>query len=122
MGGRAARTKGHSFEREVAILLRQIDKGARRNVEETQVSGLDIKTSLPLGIQCKRFKNWHITPEAALLQAASASEPHQTPVLISKIDHKEATVTMYLYDWFDWCKRLFGIPEMMVKQEGTAGA
>jgi hypothetical protein len=113
--GRAARVKGHGWERTVAIHLRTVDPSARRNVEETQISGLDIKTKLPLAIQCKAFSKWHTTVDEVLLQAAKAAEPGQTPVAIVKIDRREPTVTMYFTDFMAWITELFGACEEEVK-------
>ena len=64
-----ARTKGHSFEREFAQRLRALDPTAKRNVEETQDGSVDIKTRLPLAIQCKCLGRWSLTPHKILEQA-----------------------------------------------------
>ena len=88
--GKAQRVKGHSFEREVARLLRDLDPSARRNVEEPQVAGCDIKTKLPLAIQCKCLKNWSVLPHSILAQAAGgADSKEQIPVGIVRIDRKK---------------------------------
>jgi hypothetical protein len=67
-----ARQKGHSYERYIAIRLREsgLDPNARRNVQETQQASVDILTDLPFAIQCKNLGRWSTTPHAVWLQAA----------------------------------------------------
>jgi hypothetical protein len=67
--GRGARTKGHSFEREIANRLKAIDPMARRNVSESQEGSFDILTRLPIAIQCKCFARWHMSPHDVFEQA-----------------------------------------------------
>lgn len=99
---RAARIKGHSWERHVAIMLRKkLDPTARRNVEECQFGSVDIKTTLPLAIQCKALRNWSVSPHEILKQADSGNQNPgvSTPVGFVKIDSKKPLAIMYLDDF-----------------------
>lgn len=111
MSGRAARVKGHSWEREIAIRLRDVDPTARRNVEETQIASVDIKTALPLGIQAKCLARWSITPHAIYEQAKGGTLPYDTPVGIVKINNKEPLVIMSFEDWLLMIKKIYGKEE-----------
>ena len=101
MGGKAARTKGHSFERFIAIQLRNIDKNARRNVQETQQASVDILTCLPLAIQCKALKRWSLTPHAVYHQAAKGSlHKDDVPVGVIKIDNRQPVLCFLALEHF----------------------
>ena len=111
MGGRAARYKGHQFERDWANLLKEtgLDPTARRNVEETQVASVDIKTELPFGFQLKAWSKWRESPNVVLEQAAGGSNEHQTPIGVVKIDRKEPVVLMYKDDFINLLRLLYGL-------------
>lgn len=85
--GRAARLKGHNFEREIANLIKEIDPTARRNVSESQSGSFDILTALPFAIQCKCFSRWHVTPHSVLDQAIEHAK-EKIPVGIVRISNK----------------------------------
>jgi hypothetical protein len=101
MGGKAARTKGSSFERFIATEIRSIDPHARRNVSETQQASVDITTCLPLAIQCKALKNWSLSPHAIYAQAASgAVRSTDVPVGIVKIDKRQPKLVLIALEHF----------------------
>ncbi len=103
MSGRAARTKGHSFERYIAIRLREsgLDPKARRNVQETQQASVDILTDLPLAIQCKNLGKWSTTPHAVWTQAFEGRlKPFDKAVAIVKITKKDPVLCMVSLDNF----------------------
>ena len=110
MGGKAARTKGHSFERFIAIELRKIDPTAMRNVAETQQASVDINTRLPLAIQCKALKRWSLTPHSIYAQACDgARKPTDVPITIVKIDNKSPQlVTMALEHFLQLMEAMYG--------------
>lgn len=110
MGGKAARTKGHAHERYVAIKLREIDSTARRNVEETQVASVDIKTKLPLAIQCKCLKNWSMSPHAIFNQAATgALHKNDMPVGVVRITKKSPVLAIIAFDHLlEMLERIYG--------------
>lgn len=104
--GKAARRKGHNWERSVAILLRDIDPTAKRNVEECQEASVDIKTKLPFGIQCKALRNWSKNPSQILRQAAHGTPGGKSPLAIVKVDRQEPVACLYLFDFLDLLKKI----------------
>lgn len=124
MGGKASRVKGHTWERSVAIKLRErLDPHARRNVSETQEGTVDIETSLPLGIQCKALKSWALSPTAIYAQAAIGTkklndrrkpgEPEKIPVGIVKINRKSPSLVLIALDHFlDLLEVVYGKKEI----------
>ena len=91
---RSKRAKGSKFEREVAKSLRDagLDKDAVRMVMSGGAFGFttDIKTSIPLAIECKfqnntSFKEWY-------RQAEEAAPGNKIPVVVWKEDYGQAFV------------------------------
>lgn len=117
--GKAARTKGHSFERLVAILLREIDPDARRNVEETQKAGHDIKTNLRFGIQCKCLSQWRLHPDQIMAQAEKPCTKDQIPLGVVKIDRKKPVAIMYLDDFVKWVKEAASSSDYLWRDKTT---
>lgn len=112
LGGRAARAKGLTWEREIANRLKEIDPTARRNVEETQTASVDIKTELPLAIQAKCLARWSLTPHSIYDQArGGALDEDHFPVGIVKINNKEPLVIMSFEDWLIFIERIYGKKE-----------
>ena len=94
--GKLSRTKGHSFEREIANKLKSIFPEARRAVEDAVVNkGIDIANSEPFFIQCKRYKG---SVPMSKLEEVVVKE-WDIPLLISRVDREREKVTMYLDDW-----------------------
>lgn len=103
-----SRTKGHTFERYVANLLKEIDPTAHRNVAECQQASVDIITKLPLSIQCKNLARWSMTPHAILQQAIDGGQEGTMPVGIVKITHKQPDLAiMKLSDFLDLIAFIF---------------
>lgn len=114
--GRASRRKGHSFEREVAALLRELWPDAKRGLQSRggtkEVPDID---GTPFFFELKRGKKTNI--KAALAQADAAC--HQVtetgtvkvdtrpPIAICKDDRQKATVTMYLDDFMELMRRFY---------------
>jgi hypothetical protein len=86
--GKFSRDKGNRFERDVAIMLRTLDPSAKRCLTETQESGWDIITKLPLIIQCKSLVNWSTSPHKAYGEAERHAKAGLIPVLLARITHK----------------------------------
>lgn len=81
-----SRTKGHSFEREVAILLRKVYPEAQRNLEyqENMAYGVDLVGTGHYRIQCKRLKRY---PSINTIQEVKCDEDlGDIPVLVAKAD------------------------------------
>ena len=93
LSGKRSRTKGHSFERAVAILFRKMGySGARRGLqyrdgdEAPDVVGVD-----DLWVECKRGKRVGI--KSAMMQASAACGKKR-PIVVSKEDRSPIYVTM----------------------------
>lgn len=108
--GKAQRTKGHSWERSIAVALRHIDPNARRNVQETQIASVDILTDLPLAIQAKCLKNWSVLPHAILKQAKDGRlDKDDMPVGVVKIDRKSPNLVILDFeDFIAMLEKLYG--------------
>lgn len=96
MGGRSSRVKGHSYEREVAILLRPVFPDACRLLEYQEGLGVDIANTGPFRFQCKRNKGY-----APLSKMYEAEDGVGIPVLVTKADRKDALVALKLSDFLD---------------------
>lgn len=90
-----SRVKGHSFEREVANLLRPIFPEARRKLEYQwqTASGVDLDNTGIYKIQCKRSRS---TIPIRKIKEIKEDGVH---VLISKKDHEEIMATLYFTDF-----------------------
>jgi len=102
--GKKSRTKGHSFEREIAKDLREIFPGARRQLEyhEDDCHGVDIANTGKFKIQCKRFKDF--APIRKIFEVECDRELGDVPVLVTKADNEETMVVLPFEDF----KRLIG--------------
>jgi len=113
MGGRHARNKGASYEREIAIALRGrgLDPTAHRNVAECQQASVDIITKLPLAIQCKCYGTWRgLSPHGVWNQANEGKlKPDHIPVGIVKITRKSPDlVILSLDDFLNMLEKIYG--------------
>lgn len=95
MSGKSSRTKGHGFEREVAILLREVFPEAKRKLEYQwqEASGVDLEGTGKLVIQCKRSKS------SIPISKIEEIKLPGIKVLVSKQDHKPAYATLELGDF-----------------------
>lgn len=118
MGGKTSRTKGHSFEREVAIAFREVFPKAARQLEYQEGLGVDLANTGNLRIQCKRGKGY--APISKIEEAYGDG----IPVLVTKADRKEALVALRLIDFIDILRRRIHGPfkEADHSESGSAGA
>lgn len=102
--GKLSRTKGHSYEREVARDLRETGNfpDAKRKLEyqESECIGIDIENAGSLDIQCKRLKKY------APITKIEEIHPMQgrIPVLVTKADHKRSVACLYWEDFLEILK------------------
>ena len=91
--GAGSRRKGHSFEREIARLFRDIFPDAHRGIQ-SRAGDEEADVVIPhYWIECKRGKKTNI--KAALRQAREAcAGSGKSPVAICKDDQEGATATM----------------------------
>lgn len=94
MSGKTSRRKGHNFEREVAIMLRQYFPDAKRQLEYQEGLGYDIANTGEFSIQCKKGTSFKI--EKALKQAERKGF---IATAITKRDREEIVVSMYWKDF-----------------------
>lgn len=87
--GKLSRTKGHSFEREVAIKLRPIFPEARRQLEyhSADANGVDIANTGFYKIQCKKFKRY--APITCIEEVQCDREMGDVPILVTACDRGE---------------------------------
>lgn len=100
MGGKSSRTKGLSFEREVAILLRDVFPNAKRKLEYQwqEASGVDLDGTGNLVVQCKRSKSSIPTSKIEEIKLPGIK------VLITKTDFKPIYATLELCDFIKLLK------------------
>ena len=103
MGGRASRTKGHGFEREVAAFLRErVGIDAKRGLSQPRGGSAEEPDVLtpggwPLWLECKRGKK--TDARAAMRQARNAvvrGNVDAWPVVICRDDGEDAYATLPL--------------------------
>lgn len=92
--GRTSRTKGHSFEREIACSLRTIYPDARRHLEyqDAEANGVDIVHTGPYRIQCKRGKKYAAL--SAIKEVTADELSGDVPVLITQGDRERILVVL----------------------------
>ena len=91
--GKSQRTKGATFEREIANAL-----GVKRNIEQSRDGGNDIDFP-PYTIECKRYSNTAFRWEWMHQAIAACTPERPTPVVVSRVDRGEALVVMRFKDW-----------------------
>ena len=103
MGGKASRTKGHGFEREVAAFLRErVGIDAKRGLSQPRGGSAEEPDVLtpggwPLWLECKRGKK--TDSRAAMRQARNAlvrGSVDAWPVVICRDDGEDAYATVPL--------------------------
>lgn len=90
-----SRTKGHSFEREIAQRLKPIFPFVKRLLEYQEGFGFDLTGTGWFHIQCKRYKK---SVPMSKINEIPLSDKFM-PVLISKCDREPIYVTMKFDDW-----------------------
>lgn len=91
--GKKSRTKGHSFEREIAARLRVVFPEARRQLEyhARDARGIDIQETGRYRIQCKRGKKY--APITAI-EEIEHDPLFDVPVLVTKGDRGEVMAAL----------------------------
>ena len=102
MGGKSSRTKGHSWEREVAIMFRGIFPEARRGLQYQDGLQCSDVVGTPFHIECKRCRK--VNYREAMRQAMSECKQGFAPVVIAKDDREAPVVMMLLDDFLDFVK------------------
>jgi Holliday junction resolvase len=102
MSGKTSRTKGHSFEREIAKTLKDegIFPDACRQLEyqENQCNGVDLANTGKLRIQCKRMKS---SVPISKIEEIKSDGIH---CLVSKTDRKPTYITLKFEDFLQIIK------------------
>ncbi len=93
MGGAHSRRKGHQFERDVAIALREIFPLARRQLENhvDDCNGVDIQGTPGYKFQCKKLKSYASVNTIREIQCDRALD---VPVLVTAGDKQEAMAVL----------------------------
>ncbi len=115
MSGAKSRRKGHSFEREVATILKPLFPHARRKLEyhPEDAKGIDLQNTLPLAIQCKRGRNY--APIGKIEEPQIPVGSDKIPLLITKGDRTRPVAVMYLDDFLVWSRSFCGVSDTKVK-------
>jgi len=103
--GRAARAKGLTFEREIAIRLRAIFPAARRQLEfqVQDARGVDIQGADPYKIQCKKLAKYVSINTIKEIQCDR--EFGDVPVLVTAGDNEEAMAVLPFSDLLKLLKK-----------------
>jgi Holliday junction resolvase len=94
--GKAQRTRGQVFEREIVNTLKDAGIDAARNLDQTRDGGGDIDLGAYM-IECKRRAS--IAVYEWLDQCTRAARPGQIPVVVARGDRREAVVILRLDDF-----------------------
>lgn len=100
---RASVVKGKTFERVVAVALRDIYPDARRGIVQARAGNEapDVEET-PFWVECKIGQRVNL--HGALAQAAEATDG-RPPLAICKVDFQPPTATMYLSDFIALIQR-----------------
>lgn len=93
MGGKWSRTKGHSFERRIAALLRQVFPNAKRHLEyqDGEAFGVDIANTGHYRIQCKKHRCY---VSINTIDEVEHDALFEVPVLVTAADGKPAMAVL----------------------------
>jgi len=96
-GGKAARAKGHGFERFCAIKLRPLYPDVKRHLEnqKQEALGFDLDNTGPIKFQCKAKVKY--SPITAIEEVQCSKG--DIPALITKGDNQRPVVCFYLDDF-----------------------
>lgn len=97
-----SRTKGHSYEREIAIAFRKVGfKDAKRHLEyqACEAQGIDLDGTGKFKVQCKRGRGYAPINRIEEIQV----DPIEggIPVLVTRADNKESMAVLTLKDFLD---------------------
>lgn len=97
--GAMSRRKGHSFERQIAIELRQVFPEARRQLEyhSKDANGVDLQGTGFYRIQCKRGRKW--ASLNAINEVVADELLGEVPVLITQGDRERILVALPLEEF-----------------------
>lgn len=105
-----SRTKGHSFERWVAIKFRKIFPDARRHLENHKadaIEGVDLVHTGRYKIQCKRLRKY--ASITAIFQVNICPIEGGVPILITKGDRHEPMAVLPFDELLRLIKRAEGV-------------
>lgn len=92
-----SRTKGHSFEREIANEFKKIFPKAMRQLEYQIAEGVDLSGTGPYLVQCKRFKKYANPSRIGEIKSTGTDDWCESiPVLVTKADHKPTLAVLPL--------------------------
>ena len=96
-----SRTKGHSFEREIAVALRGVFPGARRHLEyhEDDANGVDLIGTGRFKFQCKRLRKYASITKIDEIMCEPAFG--DVPVLVTKGDGTPIMAVLAFADLLD---------------------
>lgn len=95
---RRSRNKGHSFERDLAILLRPIYPNARRHLEyqDQEANGVDLVETRCFRFQAKKCMSY--VSINTIHEIAADRLLGEVPVLVTAADHAPAMAVLYFDD------------------------
>lgn len=96
---RRSRTKGHQFERDVAIALRSVYPDARRHLEyqDQEANGVDLVATGPYRIQCKKYRKY--APIGAIREVTADELMGEVPVLVTAGDSERPVAVVPLEEF-----------------------
>jgi len=100
--GKAQRTRGQVFEREIVNALKDAGIDAARNLDQTRDGGGDIDLGAYM-VECKRRAS--IAVYDWLDQCTRAARPGQIPLVVARGDRREAVVILRLSDFIPIMKK-----------------
>jgi len=111
MGGNHSRTKGFSFEREIANKFKEFYPEARRHLEyhSSDANGVDLINTGDWQCQLKRYKQY------APISKIEEIQVEGNHLLITKADRKPAILCMYLDCFFDMLRKIFKLEKEVVR-------
>lgn len=98
--GKLSRTKGLSYEREVAVQLRGLFPDAKRHLEsqKEEALGFDLDNTGSWRVQCKRGRKF---APLLRLKEPRVDKVGGMPVLITRGDCERSVIAFYLDDFLD---------------------
>jgi transposase len=106
---RRSRTKGHDFERLVAIQFREVYPDARRHLEyhRMDATGIDLINTGPYKVQCKKYQKY--APLSCIEEVQCNRDKGHIPVLVTAGDGLEPLAALPLSEFL----RLIAIADLI---------